>query len=50
MRHAILVAVLVSFVVTFGLSPIVYAEEYAAGHVIESRQSFAENVIFGTKN
>ena len=30
-----------------GLSPIVYAEEYAAGHVIESRQSFAENVKFG---
>jgi hypothetical protein len=30
-----------------GLSPIVYAEEYAAGQTFKTQQSFAENVRFG---
>ena len=43
--HIILASILILSGV--GFAPIVYAEEYAAGHEFTSRQSFAENVKFG---
>ena len=43
--HVLLASILILSVV--GFTPIVYAEEYAAGHEFTSRQSFAENVKFG---
>jgi hypothetical protein len=46
-KSVFIIAITVICLGLIGLSPIVYAEEYAAGHVIESRQSFAENVKFG---
>ena len=43
--HVLLASILILSVV--GFTPIVYAEEYAAGHEFTSRQSFAEGVKFG---
>ena len=43
--HIILASILILSGV--GFAPIVYAEEYAAGHEFTSRQSFAEGVQFG---
>ena len=43
--HIILASILILSGV--GFAPIVYAEEYAAGHEFTSRQSFAEGVKFG---